>query len=217
LEAPGKSRPGRPSKVSGPTRITLAGVDPDGPVQAFFERFAAEQAERRRRKSVPGNQRKGRCVFPQTLPPGPEPVLLYDGHLRRGQPSLVAFGLSGLDRRQHSAEPLVLDDFAGANLGLVVDGGVRKGDAAAADFHTAIVPLVDADLAAAELEGLLGRLDEVRDTIVHDQVARHRPLLLPGEDIVESLLVDGPVRIWSTAFRGEAQPLQGLGAGRWTI
>ena len=98
------------------------------------------------------------------MQPGPEPVLLYDSHLWGGQPSLVAFGLNCLDRRQHSAEPLVLDDVAWANVRLLVDGGVRKGDADAADFHPAIMPLVDADLAAAELEGLLGRLDEVRDT-----------------------------------------------------
>jgi hypothetical protein len=58
LEASGKPRRGRPPKVSRPTRITLSGVDPNGPVQAFFDRFAAEQAERRRRYSVPGNQRK---------------------------------------------------------------------------------------------------------------------------------------------------------------
>ena len=57
-EATAKSGRGRPPKVSRPTRITLAGVDPNGPVQAFFDRFAAEQKERRRRKSVPGNQRK---------------------------------------------------------------------------------------------------------------------------------------------------------------
>jgi hypothetical protein len=53
-----KSGRGRPPKVSRPTRITLAGVDPNGPVQAFFDRFAAVQKDRRRRKSVPGNQRK---------------------------------------------------------------------------------------------------------------------------------------------------------------
>jgi hypothetical protein len=58
LEASGKPRRGRPPKVSRPTRITLAGVDPDGPVQAFFDRFAAEQAERRRRYNVPGHQHK---------------------------------------------------------------------------------------------------------------------------------------------------------------
>jgi hypothetical protein len=58
LEAPSMPRRGRPPKVSRPTRIALAGVDPSGPVQAFFDRFAAEQAERRRRYSVPGNQRK---------------------------------------------------------------------------------------------------------------------------------------------------------------
>jgi hypothetical protein len=58
LEAPAKPRRGRPPKVSRPARITLAGVDPNGPVQAFFDRFAAEQAQRRRRHSVPGNQRK---------------------------------------------------------------------------------------------------------------------------------------------------------------
>jgi hypothetical protein len=63
LEAPGKPRRGRPPKVVRPTRITLAGVDPNGPVQAFFDRFAAEQAERRRRHSVPGNQRKREREF----------------------------------------------------------------------------------------------------------------------------------------------------------
>jgi hypothetical protein len=57
-EAAAKSGRGRPPKVIRPTRITLAGVDPNGPVQAFFDRFAAEQKDRRRRKSVPGNQRK---------------------------------------------------------------------------------------------------------------------------------------------------------------
>jgi hypothetical protein len=38
--------------------MSLTDVDSNGPVQAFFDRFAAEQAERRRRYSVPGNQRK---------------------------------------------------------------------------------------------------------------------------------------------------------------
>jgi hypothetical protein len=58
LEAPAKSPGVRPPKVSRATRITLTGVDPNGPVQAFFDRFAAEQVEKRRRHSIPGNQRK---------------------------------------------------------------------------------------------------------------------------------------------------------------
>ena len=58
LEGAGKPRRARPPTVSQPARITLASVDPNGPVQAFFDRFAAEQAERHRRYSVPGNQRK---------------------------------------------------------------------------------------------------------------------------------------------------------------
>jgi hypothetical protein len=58
LEGAGKPRRARPPTVSQPARITLASVDPNGPVQAFFDRFAAEQAERHLRYSVPGNQRK---------------------------------------------------------------------------------------------------------------------------------------------------------------
>jgi hypothetical protein len=49
-EAAAKSRRCRPPRVSRPTRITLAGVDPNGPVQALFDRLAAEQKDGRRRK-----------------------------------------------------------------------------------------------------------------------------------------------------------------------
>jgi hypothetical protein len=51
-------RRGRPPKVSRPDRVTVAGVDPNGPLQAFFDEFAAEQAERRRKYNDAGNDRK---------------------------------------------------------------------------------------------------------------------------------------------------------------
>jgi hypothetical protein len=63
LEAAGKPRGARPPTVSQTTSITLASVDPNGPVQAFLDRFAAEQAEKLRRYSVPGNQRKREREF----------------------------------------------------------------------------------------------------------------------------------------------------------
>ena len=63
LEAAGKPRRDRPLTVSQPTRITLASVDPNGPVQTFLDRFAADQAEKHRRYSVPGNQRKREREF----------------------------------------------------------------------------------------------------------------------------------------------------------
>ena len=53
-----RGRRGRPPNVSRPDRITVAGLDPTGPVQAFFDRFAIEQAERRRRQNASGNDRK---------------------------------------------------------------------------------------------------------------------------------------------------------------
>ena len=53
---PPAKRRGRPPKDT--SRIVLAGVDPHGPVQAFLDRFALEQAERRRKYSAAGNDRK---------------------------------------------------------------------------------------------------------------------------------------------------------------
>jgi transposase len=53
--APPKRR-GRPPKR--PDRITLDGVDSNGPVQAFFDQFAVQQAERRRKYNDAGNERK---------------------------------------------------------------------------------------------------------------------------------------------------------------
>ncbi len=50
-------RPAHPPKVVRPERITLAGVDPNSPVQAFLDRFAVEQAERRRKYNEAGNDR----------------------------------------------------------------------------------------------------------------------------------------------------------------
>jgi hypothetical protein len=49
---------GRPPKTLRPDRITLAGVDPNGPVQAFFDRALAEQTERRRSSNQRSNDRK---------------------------------------------------------------------------------------------------------------------------------------------------------------
>jgi hypothetical protein len=56
VEMPKRPR-GRPPKVSRPDRITVAGVDPSGPVQAFFDQFAVEQAARRRKYNDAGNDR----------------------------------------------------------------------------------------------------------------------------------------------------------------
>lgn len=61
---PTERKPGRLTKVAAQQpRIALAGIDPQGPVQAFFDRFAIEQAERRRRYSVKGNDRKREREF----------------------------------------------------------------------------------------------------------------------------------------------------------
>jgi hypothetical protein len=54
-------RRGRPPKHT--SRVVLAGVDPHGPVQAFLDRFAVEQAERRRASSVKANDRKREREF----------------------------------------------------------------------------------------------------------------------------------------------------------
>ena len=60
-----KRRRGRPAKnASAPTpRIVLAGIDPHGPVQAYFDRFAVEQAERRRRNNDKTNEQKRQREF----------------------------------------------------------------------------------------------------------------------------------------------------------
>jgi hypothetical protein len=59
-----KRKPGRPPKTAAkPSRIVLAGVDPNGPVQAYFDRFAIEQAERRRQQNAKTNERKRQREF----------------------------------------------------------------------------------------------------------------------------------------------------------
>ena len=53
-----------PKNASTPTpRIALAGIDPHGPVQAYFDRFAVEQAERKRRNNDKTNERKRQREF----------------------------------------------------------------------------------------------------------------------------------------------------------
>jgi hypothetical protein len=57
---PAKRRGRQPKDTS---RIVLAGVDPHGPVQAFLDRFADEQAERRKKSNAKANERKREREF----------------------------------------------------------------------------------------------------------------------------------------------------------
>jgi excisionase family DNA binding protein len=78
------------------------------------------------------------------------------------------------------------------------------------------MPLVDADLAAAELEGLLARLDEVRDTsVMHDKVARHRPLLLPVVGSIGAATLGGVqgAQVITASRRSFAAPVLQEGGG----
>jgi hypothetical protein len=127
---------------------------------------------------------------------GSNPFLLTERHLWRGQADYIALSLGQLNRCEDRPETFVLHDLAWVDVRILVEGRVGKLPPVAVDLDPTVLPLANADFSSSEAESLRGGRDEIRDSPeVHHQVARQRALFVPGEDLVEVLITDGPVGI----------------------
>src|SRR5712692_8107717 len=134
--------------------------------------------------------RAARCGESRCEPGGLDALLFAKGDLFRGETRVVSLQLRGLDDREDCSEPLVLHDRALVDAAVLVEWRAGKQLAFAADLDSPVLPLEDADALAREGQRLGAWLDEIAHSLeVDDQVAGHRPLLLPGEDAGEVLVV----------------------------
>src|SRR6266478_3694057 len=116
-------------------------------------------------------------------------LLLPKGDFLRAQACLVTLQLRGLHDREDCAETLVLHDRALVDASVLVERRGGKQSTLAADLDSTVLPLEYADALAPEGQSLGTWLDQIGDSLeVDDQVAGHRPLLLPAEDAGEVLV-----------------------------